>query len=151
MRIARLSVFLLIGLFFLSSCSSSHTDTLDVGRNIASSLGDGVRVYYSLADETDDEFLSDDIRLAVFGDDDNAPRNFTLILSARADSVVEIGIFLASSRSMALELSEFCLMRIHKIEKLTGAVGEVMIEGDLVIYYVTDTEDDLERIIRSSV
>lgn len=151
LKIVRLFVFLILPLVLLSSCKGGYQDTRKIGERAASMLGDGVRVYYSLADEGDEHSLPHGLTLSMFKDPSLLPDNFTLILSARLDTVLEIGIFLSPNRSFSIDLSEVLLMRIREVEKLTDASGEVLIEDNLVIYYVADAGKEIVPVIKKSL
>ena len=151
MKILRCLVLIFVFISLLVSCTSSYNDTREVGERIADSLGDYVRIYYSLSDELEDEYMSSDLPISLYGDGVSLPSNYTLILSSRPDRILEIGVFLSPSRDRSLELADLFLLRIREVDKWTGASGEVMIVKNLVIYYVSDLDEDLRDLIESSV
>ena len=145
-----ISLFIIIPLI-LASCRRSYADTIAVGERIASSLGDTVAIYSSLKGEGERGYMPDDVREGLFRSPDDLPRDYTVILSKRREVTLEIGIFKSESRSMSLDLCEMLLIRIDEVGEWTDATGDVMMEGNLVIYYVTDTEIDLGSLCESAL
>ena len=144
-------VIILSAVLIFTSCTRKYSDTLEIGQRIAASLGDGVKIYYSLADEVDDEYMSDEICKGLFTNIEYHPANYTIVLTERFDTVLEIGIFLSESRSNALDISELCLMRVREVDVWKDISSDVLIIGNLVIYYMTDSCDDVRTYIESAV
>ena len=147
-----ISIFVILSVSFVfTSCTHRYDDTLEVGRRVAATLGDGVHVYYSLANEVDDEYMPFKLRKEMFTNTDSFPINYTVILTERFDTVLEIGVFLSRSRSEAIDISEICLMRVREVDVWRDISADVMIVENLVIYYLTDSGDDLRSKIESAV
>ena len=151
MKTVRFIPVLILFAFLLTSCREAYGDTYGIGKRISSELGEGTEVYYSLSSEEDDGYMNEELVGALFGGSLELPENFTVILSKRHDVILEIGIFLTTSRNMSIDLRDLLLLRIYRLEALTDAKGEVFIEGNLVIYYFTDLTVDVKSVILSSL
>ena len=131
----------------LFSCGVKYTDTRDPVYAFLEAYQVDARVYYSLAAEGEEEYAGNDLCKLLYANNDILPRNYTVAMHSRLDSVFELGVFLAPAESDAIELCELCLERISLLSSLASGEGRVFRRGDLVIYIFDESIEQAAKAL----
>lgn len=129
-------------LFSLAGCTKSQPSAHTSAKEIKGALGLSGRVYASLLQESEEGYISEDMREAFF-DEYSLPLEYALIVTSRIDVVSEIGIFYADGEVGVPDLIELASHRLRILGELShGGESLTVRYGDAVVYaYVTDVEE----------
>ena len=144
-----IAIFLILPCVFLQSCRGKYNETAGVVSDFIREYGISAVPYSSLAKEGDDGFITPELCKQLFTNTDVLPRDYTLVLHSRLDSVFELGVFLSDDASDRLMIAEECGGRVRLLESLTEGEGRVFIKNNLVIYiFSKDVENALKTLER---
>lgn len=135
-------ILIIAFLFSLSGCTKSQSSAHTLAKEIKDVLGLGGRVYASLLSESEEGYISEDMRESFF-DEYVLPLEYAIIVTSRIDSVSEIGIFYADGEVGVPDLVELSAHRLKILGELSqGGESLTVRYGDTVVYaYVTDVEE----------
>lgn len=132
--------------FSLASCKKERPTAFSAASEINTSLSLGARVYSSTLGETDEGYISEQMREAFF-DELPLPSEYAVVIGSRFDKVCEIGIFYADGEVSVPDCIEVAKRRLKLLSDLSSGEALTVRYGDTVVYAYLEDVDAARRAL----